>query len=318
MVYHWVLKKLLKKYNIRYKSVYIENNKDCVATIKNNRPSWNVLHKDVCLIKKYPKTDILLGGFPCQSFSHAGHRLGLEDTRGTLFYEFARAIKQSNPIIFMGENVEGLKTHNKGKTLLTILEVLSSLGYRVKYKVLDASMFDVPQKRKRLILIGVRKDIKLEYNFPKGNNKIHTLHKVFKDSDSYGYSYSICKKKIMALVPMGGNWKDLPNKQKIEYMGVSLKTSGGKTGMARRLDINKPSPTILCSPSQKTTERCHPIETRPISIQESARIQTFPDSWKFIGSKSSQYKQIGNAIPVNLAYYLGLSIIKFIKKVVDN
>jgi site-specific DNA-cytosine methylase len=101
-------------------------------------------------------------------------------------------------------------------------------------------------------------------------------------------------------------------KQK-DYLGKSYYSGGGKRGVLRRLSMNEPSLTLLCSPTQKQTERCHPIETRPLTIREYARIQTFPDDYKFVGSISSQYKQIGNAVPVRMAYKLGKSIIKFLK-----
>ncbi|MEK7512309.1 MAG: DNA cytosine methyltransferase [Patescibacteria group bacterium] len=97
-----------------------------------------------------------------------------------------------------------------------------------------------------------------------------------------------------------------------EYMGASFYMGGGKTGMARRLSWDEPSLTLTCSPAQKQTERCHPEETRPLSVREYARIQTFPDNWTFSGSVAQQYKQIGNAVPVNLGYYIGDMIIKML------
>ena len=114
----------------------------------------------------------------------------------------------------------------------------------------------------------------------------------------------------MELVPMGGYWRDLPIEIQKEYMGGSFELEGGKTGMARRLSLDEPSLTLTCSPAQKQTERCHPTETRPLTVREYARIQTFPDDWEFAGKLSSQYKQIGNAVPVNLAYAIGRSLIR--------
>ncbi|MDH5796361.1 MAG: DNA cytosine methyltransferase [Anaplasmataceae bacterium] len=109
-------------------------------------------------------------------------------------------------------------------------------------------------------------------------------------------------------MPAGGYWKDLPINLQKEYMQKSYYLSGGKTGIARRISWNEPSLTLTCSPSQKQTERCHPDETRPFTIREYARIQTFPDDWEFYGSISSQYKQIGNAVPVNLSTAIGGSL----------
>lgn len=111
----------------------------------------------------------------------------------------------------------------------------------------------------------------------------------------------------MKLVPEGGYWRDLPEAVQKEYMKASYFMGGGKTGMARRLSWDEPSLTLTCGPAQKQTERCHPEETRPLNVREYARIQTFPDTWQFTGSVGAQYKQIGNAVPVNLGYYMGMS-----------
>ena len=114
------------------------------------------------------------------------------------------------------------------------------------------------------------------------------------------------------MIPPGGCWRNLPEDIAKKYMGKSFTQSGGRTGIARRLDWDKPSLTLTCSPAQKQTERCHPTETRPLSVREYARIQTFPDDWLFAGSVSSQYKQIGNAVPVNLGYHVGLAARKIL------
>jgi DNA (cytosine-5)-methyltransferase 1 len=113
----------------------------------------------------------------------------------------------------------------------------------------------------------------------------------------------------MEKVPPGGYWKDLPIEIQKEYMKGSFFLGGGKTGMARRLSWDEPSLTLTCNPAQTQTERCHPCETRPLSVREYARIQTFPDEWEFEGSMASQYKQIGNAVPVNLAYHIGRTLL---------
>ena len=116
----------------------------------------------------------------------------------------------------------------------------------------------------------------------------------------------------MDLIPEGGYWRDLPLELQKEYMQASFYHTGGRTGMARRLAWNEPSLTLTCSPAQKQTERCHPSETRPLNVREYARIQTFPDSWDFQGSVSAKYKQIGNAVPVNLGYHVGTCVIEML------
>jgi DNA (cytosine-5)-methyltransferase 1 len=117
----------------------------------------------------------------------------------------------------------------------------------------------------------------------------------------------------MTKIPEGGYWRDLSDELQREYMKASYFHTGGKTGMARRLAWDEPSLTLTCNPAQKQTERCHPEETRPLNIREYARIQTFPDDWEFMGSTSAIYKQIGNAVPVNLGYYLGIAAINMLQ-----
>ena len=133
--------------------------------------------------------------------------------------------------------------------------------------------------------------------------------------ESEGQLYPAKKKAVMELVPMGGCWKDLPPDVQKDYMGGSYHLEGGKTGMARRLSLDEPSLTLTCALAQKQTERCHPVETRPLSVREYARIQTFPDEWVFSGTLSSKYKQIGNAVPVNLAYAVGRSLIRLLNAI---
>ena len=306
-----------------------EWDKKACETLRQNRPEWNVIEGDVRNIdfKAYKGIDILSGGFPCQAFSHAGKRLGFKDTRGTLFFEFARAIKESEPTIFFAENVKGLLTHDNGNTMEVIKNVIEEIGYDLlDINTINAMFYQVPQKRERLFIVGVKKGL-LPPNYiferPPYYNTIYTLKDVLYKSDLFSTDvplsnkkeYPKRKKEIMDLVPQGGCWKDLPEEIQKEYMGKSFYSGGGKTGMARRLSLNSPSLTLTCSPAQKQTERCHPLETRPLSVREYARIQTFPDDWIFSGGTDAQYKQIGNAVPVNLAYAMGKSLIKLLNDI---
>jgi DNA (cytosine-5)-methyltransferase 1 len=295
-------------------------------TLRNNRPNWKVLEGDIkhFSFQEYKDmVDVVTGGFPCQAFSYAGKKLGLNDARGTLFYEFARVVQEVNPPICIGENVRGLLSHEKGKTLQGMISILNEIGYRVMpVQVLKAVNFRVPQKRERLILVGVRKDIDIPFEYPTPIRKIYNLKDALKkgelyDSDvpySMGVKYPEGKKKVLDMVPPKGYWRDLPIDLQKEYMGGSFFLGGGKTGMARRIGWDEPSLTLTCSPAQKQTERCHPDETRPFTVREYARIQTFPDDWAFAGSIAQQYKQIGNAVPVNLGQEVGYSIIRFLNE----
>ncbi len=289
----------------------VEIDKNAALTLKENRPKWNVKCIDAKEVSyKGIKADIVTGGFPCQAFSFAGKKLGFEDARGTLFFELARAVKEIKPKIAVGENVRGLLRHENGRTLKAMIDIMDDLGYRVVSKVLRAQYLDVPQKRERLIILCVRKDLDLPFIFPKEKNYTVALRDALQDvPQSEGQIYPPKKKKILEKIPPGGYWRDLPDKLQREYMGASYFMGGGKTGMARRLSWDEPSLTLTCAPAQKQTERCHPEETRPLTVREYARIQSFPDSWEFAGSASSQYKQIGNAVPVNLGYHLGKCLI---------
>jgi DNA (cytosine-5)-methyltransferase 1 len=302
-----------------------EIDKWACQSLRENRPKWNLLEGDIknFNFKKYQNIDIVSGGFPCQAFSYAGKKLGFKDARGTLFYEFARAVKEIKPKICIGENVRGLLNHDGGKTLKGMIEILDEIGYKVIYpvKVLKAVNYAVPQKRERIIIIGVRKDLPYQnFNYPYPLKKKYTLKDALKKGELYdknvpkseGAKYSQKKIDVLDLVPQGGYWRDLPENIQREYMQKSFFLGGGKTGMARRISWNEPCLTLTCSPSQKQTERCHPSETRPFTVREYARIQTFPDNWKFSGSLNQQYKQIGNAVPVNLAKELGYSIVSFL------
>lgn len=285
------------------------------ATLRENSANhdlnWNVIEGDVSGIdfSQY-NAEIIQAGFPCQAFSYAGKSRGFEDTRGTLFFEFARAIKNIKPKIAIGENVRGLVKHDGGRTLATMLKTLDELGYKVNYRLLRAQYLDVPQKRERLIIFAVRKDVDAPILFPKEKDYFISMRQALKDCPkSEGQSYPQRKKEIMSLVPEGGNWRDLDEDIQKEYMGGSYYLSGGRTGMARRMSWDQPCLTLTCAPAQKQTERCHPEETRPLTVREYARIQTFPDDWKFSGSMSSKYKQIGNAVPVNLGYHIGRCVL---------
>ena len=296
------------------------NEMDAMAcqTLRRNHPEWNVLEGDIHNVDFTPlrgRVDFLSGGFPCQAFSYAGKKGGLNDTRGTLFFELARAVKEIQPKVFMGENVKGLLSHDDGKTLQVIRNAIAELGYTlVEPQVLKAIMYQVPQKRERLILVAIRNDIAqhVRFKWPDPYRRVMTLRDAFFrgelfDNDvpeSDGQSYPAKKARVMAMVPEGGDWRDLPIEEQKDYMGGSFYLGGGKTGMARRLSMDEPSLTLTCAPAQKQTERCHPTETRPLTVREYARIQTFPDYWQFEGNLADQYKQIGNAVPVNLAIRL--------------
>ena len=299
----------------------IEFDKDAANTLKSNRPNWRVIHDDIANISslnleeyfgiKKGDLDLLSGGAPCQAFSYAGKRLGLEDARGTLFYHYAIFLQKLQPKMFLFENVRGLLTHDKGKTYQTMIDIFEQAGYTIQKEVLNAWDYGNAQKRERLITIGIRKDLvdKIKYEFPKPHDYKPVLRDVLLDCpEGPGVQYGEKKRKIFELVPPGGYWRDIDPEIAKEYMKGCWEMEGGRTGILRRMSLDEPSLTVLTSPSQKQTERCHPLEARPFTVRENARCQSFPDDWNFCGNVSSQYKQVGNAVPVNLAYDIAKEI----------
>lgn len=309
--------------------LFNECDKYACQTLRQNRPKWNILEQDICTVdfrEYHNEVDVLSGGFPCQAFSYAGKGEGFNDIRGTMFFEFARAINEVHPKVILGENVKGLLNHDKGRTIATIKRTLTNLGYElIEPRVLNAVNFRVPQKRERVFIVGIRNDLAqgVKFDWPIPYHRVMTMMDALKAGElfltdvpkSQGQVYPRHKKMVLDLVPQGGCWRDLPDDIARSYMKKSYFLSGGRTGMARRLGWHEPSLTLTCSPAQNQTERCHPDETRPLTVREYARIQTFPDDWEFSGSMAQQYKQIGNAVPVNLAYTVALSIRKILKQI---
>lgn len=292
-------------------------------TLEHNHPNVPMSYEDINKLdlKKYRgDVHLLVGGVPCQSFSHAGKRKGFEDERGNLILRFGELVSHCEPDFFLIENVKGLLTHKTcdRKTIDIVIEKLmesTACKYDIVYRVLNAHDYNVPQKRERLFIVGYK--IGKKFEFPQQVNTLRPvlndlacMHLPDGDGDTIGYTYSEEKKRVMELVPQGGCWVDLPEDVKNVYMGNSISSSGGKRGYAKRLSMTKPSTTLTTSPNQKQTEKCHPLYNRPLNIREYAAIQTFPPEYRFFGSIIQQYSQIGNAVPVNLAYYIGCAILK--------
>lgn len=289
--------------------------KNCCKTLEKNHPGCKIICDSLLnldLAKYKGGVDLLANGSPCQSFSLSGERKGTDDPRGALMPKFVELIETVEPKIFLIENVKGLLSHNDGKTLEKIIATLNRKNkYTVKYKLLNAMNYNVPQKRERVFIIGTLKTANINFDYPMPESGLITLGQALAGvPKSEGAVYPAKKRAYFDLIPEGGCWVDLPEKMQKEYLMKSFESGGGKRGILRRLSRNEPSLTLLCTPSQKQTERCHPTETRPLQIREYARIQTFPDDYEFVGSLASKYKQIGNAVPVELAYRVGKSLSK--------
>lgn len=306
-------------------------NKYAADTLKLNRKNWNVLCKDISDINFYTynwKVDLLTWWFPCQTFSYAWNRMWFNDVRWTMFFQYARAVKEIEPKVLLFENVKWLVSHDKWKTLTSIIQVLEGLWYFIfDYKILNALNYWVPQKRQRIIVVWIKKEYKnkFSYLYPSELKYKFNLKDALKSWKLYKHDvplsdwqkYPPAKKTVLWMIPPWGCWRDLPLKIQKEYMKKSFYLWWGKTWIARRISWSEPSLTLTCSPAQKQTERCHPDEVRPFTVREYARIQTFPDDWIFSGSISQQYKQIWNAVPVNLSYHLWISLKKLLDDIYD-
>jgi DNA (cytosine-5)-methyltransferase 1 len=324
----------------------IDSMKEAVDTGRLNRPSLPMVQADVSNVTAgdilhaagRKNIDVLAGGPPCQSFSTAGRRRALDDRdRGPLIFEFARLIDELRPRAYILENVPGLLSasqrwrklpyNNNGKRIdehhgslfSELSRRLNASGYSVSMALLMAADFGVPQRRQRVFVVGFRTD--QEFEFPTPTHCEHgslllprwrTLADALDGLQSDGSPcavFSERKLKYLRMVPPGGNWRDLPLEVQRESMGKAFYAKGGRSGFWRRLAFGRPSPTILTEPQNASTALCHPAEDRPLSVAECARVQTFPDDWQFVGSRSRQYQLVGNAVPPLLAEAVARSLV---------
>lgn len=233
------------------------------------------------------QADIVLGGFPCQDFSHAGKRRGLESDRGTLYQAMMQVVKRTKPKLFLAENVKGLLTLNGGDALKTIIRDFESLGYYITYKLVMASDYGVPQKRERVIIVGTRKDCLPKFQFddaPLNKNQWITLEQAI------------------------GDLAHTDEQKSTNHCWSKAKKNKGQGNSAVKQD--EPGPTMRAE--HHGNIEFHWLEHRRLSAREAARIQSFPDDFIFYPSTSSAYKQIGNAVPPVLAWHLAKNISKFL------
>ncbi|MBQ9406652.1 MAG: DNA cytosine methyltransferase [Desulfovibrio sp.] len=305
----------------------------CCSTMEaNGRPVYcgdirNISASDLLARAKLDKGTpfLVCGEPPCQPFSTAGKRMGINDPRGSLFADFVRIVDHIRPRFFIFENVKGIVSSSvnpggrPGSVLEVILGEFRKIGYMTVHGLLDAVEYGTPQFRERLVIIGTRdaEDIFLPVpthfeRHQQADMRWRTLRQAIADiEDAPGLcaQFSSERLEFLKMVPEGGNWKSLPEHLLRKAMGGAYASGGGKVGFYRRLDYAQPSPTLVTSPVQKATMMCHPSKNRPLSVKEYARIQQFPDTWIFEGTTADQYRQIGNAVPVGLAFAVGSSVI---------
>ncbi len=321
-----------------------EVDKFCRQTIAINRPNTALLG-DISLYSKddildaagltdRDDIDLIIGGPPCQAFSTAGKRQGLNDDRGNVFLKYLDLAISLNPKFIVIENVRGLlscpmqhRPHDKrgdgnppllldeqkGGALNFILEQLRSSGYHYSFNLYNAANFGSPQVRERVVIICSRDHVDIPFLTPthsQSGDFSLPKWKTFQDAvreikNHHHIDFPESRLKYYRMLKSGQNWKNLPSEVQKEAMGKSYYCGGGKTGFFRRLAWDKPAPTLVTHPAMPATDLSHPEEDRPLSVEEYKRIQEFPDSWELAGPIIQQYKQVGNAVPKSLGMAIG-------------
>lgn len=328
--------------------VCVEKDKWAAQTIRANT-SIPVIERD---INDVPTDEILaaagigrqdvtlvIGGPPCQAFSTAGKQKGFADFRGNVMLQYLRVVRDIMPEFFIMENVRGLQSAKlnsvpaeyaeyepikdvKGSAFHFMVAEFRKLGYSISHALLNAANYGVPEKRERIVVIGHRGE-RVPIPSPThsengefGTKKWNTLRSCIGDMEHRtDLHYTELRKRsrpYMKILKEGQNWRNQPEDMAMQAMGKAYFLSGGKTGFLRRLKFDEPSPTLVTSPTMPATLLCHPTQLRPLSIEEYARIQQFPDSWTFNGRLETIYKQIGNAVHVGLGQAVGQQIMRFI------
>lgn len=318
----------------------IDFNKDATQTFSLNFPQAKVKCIDISTISNediqslYSNVDVIVGGPPCQGFSSANRwQKELDDPRNKLFFEYLRFVEILRPKVILIENVRGLLTRDNGYAKNRIVELLSSMGYNVNNTILDASNYGVPQNRRRAFFVAIKKDFcDITFDFetiehqpkvtvedaigelyqlengdttiiptPPKNNYTKYLRNecTILNDHTATYPAEIVQKRI-SFVPQGGNWQDVPSELWPSQRG------NRHSSAYKRLDPKTQSCTI--DTGNAHSNYFHPLFNRIPSIRESARLQSFPDSFVFYGSRGSRYKQVGNAVPPLLSKAIALKI----------
>ena len=317
-----------------------ENNKYCRMTIQKNEPEMALIgdinNYDADAILKMARipegrtVDVIFGGPPCQAFSTAGARRGLDDARGNVFLRYIDVVEKIRPRYVVIENVRGLLSAPypygaseepiKGGAMCVILNRLRGAGYTISFDLYNAANFGAPQIRERVVMIGKLGGEKVDYLTPTheengafGLLPWRTLEDAVRhlsEENQHYIPFPEKRLKYYRMLTEGQYWKNLPEDIQREAMGAKLQLGGGKTGFYRRLSFSRPSPTLVTNPTMPATDLCHPTMDRPLSVEEYACIQGFPDDWEICGPILEQYRQIGNAVPIKLGEAIARTILE--------
>lgn len=330
-----------------------EIDKHSIASIKANKPNLPILgdvnkltHQEIRLaagLGKRENPTVIVGGPPCQAFSTAGKRESFNDPRGNVFLKYVKLADELNPTFFVIENVRGLLSASlkhkplserskveiepdelPGSALNLVLNLLKSYGYSFSFNLYNSANFGVPQIRERIVLIASRDHKTIPFLTPTNSNNpeyqlpawvtFREAVKGLRETKMNGLTFPEERLKYYRLLSAGQNWRNLPSEKiKKAAMGGSYFSGGGKTGFYRRLNPEEPAPTLVTHPAMPATDLCHPTKDRPLTVEEYKRIQQFPDDWVVSGNLISQYRQIGNAVPVGLGHAVGNLLISLLE-----
>lgn len=316
----------------------VERDKHARDTIRLNSPELPLLDdvseltgKDVHSAVNGREIDVMVGGPPCQSFSLAGKGGGINDDRGNLLLKYTQLITEVQPKYAVIENVRGLFSASMpltksdgeqtepivGGVLATVIDILNKSGYEVSFELYNSANFGSPQKRERIVILASRMGSKLPHLMPThdeeggfGLDKWRTFGEATAGLTQHTHvKFRPQKQKFLDMIKPGEDWRNLPSDElKRECLGRAYGTQGGNAGFLRKQRYDKPSPTLLTSPTMNSTILASP-ESRPFSIEEYRRLQGFPDDWMLSGPLSAQYRQVGNAVPIHLAAAVGKVIL---------
>jgi DNA (cytosine-5)-methyltransferase 1 len=312
-----------------------DNDPAACETLRANGMGGTLWEGDVrCLDPKRLRREVgtgeglaVVGGPPCQSFSTAGKRLGLNDERGNVFLAFLELAVALEPDLIVIENVRGLlsaplrhRPHAergpgspplgpeelRGGALRHVLSRLEGGGYEATVGIYDAAHFGVPQRRERLVVVASRSGRPSRFAPTHGPGDWRTFREAVEGVSGCDHvPFRPRQARFVAMLGPGQNWRSLPEPARREAMGRALYSGGGRTGFYRRLAWDEPSPTLVTCPTMPATLLAHPEQLRPLSVQEYARLQTFPDAFRFVGTLRDRYRLIGNAVPVAFAAEIG-------------
>lgn len=280
----------------------VDIDQKALNTHRLNFDCSNVVCGDICDIDsdEIPDHDVLVGGFPCQSFSTVNPTKDPFDDRANLYKQMVRIAKDKQPKVFIAENVKGLLTLHKGQIIAKVIKAFEDAGYVVKKQLIRCADYGVPQKRERVIIVGIRKDIDMDYEFPKAPNENDwvplsvAVPRLAIDEQKYYFS----ERAVQGM-------KNAKNNMKRGLAQSLDEPSLTVTSHLAKVSLNSRDPVLLVDPEKELYRRFTP--------REAARIQSFPDSFRFAGSETDAYRQIGNAIPPVMFWYIARSVIPYLE-----